>query len=198
VSVSKTLTHCILVEFPAAIAGRIFQFDCSRRGNGVNIINAGQAAPNRLAQSQRRDCGVNGDATFSFHHARTAIAIRVRGMRDLSIISQKLCPGGHVRALLVEPRRKNTLGANMKFYEIVGQFDAFVRELDAVCAHDPTLAAQIKEIARRHEVLNKQTPYAQSHADSPQRMEQFMDEARRCLEARASELDAGSPLNRAS
>jgi hypothetical protein len=86
----------------------------------------------------------------------------------------------------------------MKFHEVVGRFDAFMSELHAVCAHDPTLAAQIKEIARRHEVLNKQMPYAQSHADSAQRMEQFMDEARRCLEARASELEEGSPLNRAS
>jgi hypothetical protein len=86
----------------------------------------------------------------------------------------------------------------MKFYEVVGRFDAFMRELDAVCAHDPTLAAQVKEIARRHEVLNKQTPYAQSHADSAQRMEQFMAEARRCLEARAHELEEGSPINKAS
>jgi hypothetical protein len=86
----------------------------------------------------------------------------------------------------------------MKFHEIVGRFDQFMSELTAICRHDQVVAARVKEIARRHEDVNKREPYQQSHAESTERMEQFMAEARRCLEARASELENGSPLNRAS
>jgi hypothetical protein len=65
----------------------------------------------------------------------------------------------------------------MKFHEIVGQFDAFMRELSAICRHDQVVAAQVKEIARRHEEVNKRTPYTRSQADSAERMTAFMLEA---------------------
>jgi hypothetical protein len=84
----------------------------------------------------------------------------------------------------------------MKFHEVVGRFDAFMRELEAVCKRDPILDEQIKTIAARYEALHQ--PYERSHADSARRMDQFMAEARRCLEARASELEEGSLINRAS
>jgi hypothetical protein len=87
-------------------------------------------------------------------------------------------------------------GATMKpFRVIVGEFDRFMREPHAICKHDRVLAAQIKEIARRHEEVNKRMPYAQSHADSAERMTAFMREVDECLKAHASELE-GSPISK--
>jgi hypothetical protein len=80
----------------------------------------------------------------------------------------------------------------MKFHEVVGRFDSFMRELDAVCRRDHILDKQIRQIARRHEDANKQQPYTRSLADSARRMEEFIAEARQCLEARAAELEAPS------
>jgi hypothetical protein len=78
------------------------------------------------------------------------------------------------------------------FRTSVGEFDRFMRELHAISRHDPVVAAQVKEIARRHEEVNKRTPYAQSHGDSAERMTAFMREVRECLKERARELEAPS------
>jgi hypothetical protein len=67
-----------------------------------------------------------------------------------------------------------------------------MRELNAICKHDRVVAARVKEIARRHEEVNKKTPYAQSHGDSAERMTAFMREVNECLKARASEPEAPS------
>jgi hypothetical protein len=98
--------------------------------------------------------------------------------------------GGHVRALLVEPRRKTRGGANMKFHEVVGRFDAFTRELEAVRKRDPILDEQIKTIAARYQALHQS--YERSHEISAKHMREFMDEAEKCLKQRARELEAPS------
>jgi hypothetical protein len=85
----------------------------------------------------------------------------------------------------------------MKFHEIVGRFDAFMRELQAIRRHDRVVAAQVREIAKRHEEVNKKTPYTRSQADSAERMTAFMREVNECLKARASELE-GSPIKKAN
>jgi hypothetical protein len=78
----------------------------------------------------------------------------------------------------------------MKFHEIVGEFDQFMSELHAICKHDRVFAARIREIARRHEQLNRQKPCAQSDSDNAARMREFIAETRRCCEERASELES--------